>query len=112
MSAVSKKLMPASSAALTTRSVAAASMRIPKLLQPRPTTETRSDPIERWSIPTEYGLWVDLAEECAQQPIELVRFLHHEEVRRARNFVIFDLGEDAGDRLARGQRPRRIHAEH
>jgi hypothetical protein len=49
MSAVSKKLLPASSAASTTRAVAASSMRIPKLLQPRPTTETRSEPIERCS---------------------------------------------------------------
>src|SRR5688572_12015633 len=50
MSAVSKKLMPASRAALTTRSDAAASMRIPKLLQPRPTRETLNDPIERCSM--------------------------------------------------------------
>jgi hypothetical protein len=28
---------------------------MPKLLQPMPTTETRSDPTERWSIPPEYA---------------------------------------------------------
>src|SRR6266545_6510776 len=45
MSAVSKKLLPAASAASTTFFVAAASRRQPKLLQPRPATETSSDPI-------------------------------------------------------------------
>src|SRR5712691_4694677 len=42
MSAVSNRVMPASSAACTTRRVAARSRRVPKLLQPRPTSETRS----------------------------------------------------------------------
>ena len=40
MSAVSKKLMPASSAASTTAAVSLRPMRMPKLLQPRPTTLT------------------------------------------------------------------------
>src|SRR5438876_8635388 len=40
MSAVSKSVMPASSAASTTARVASRSMRPPKLLQPSPTTET------------------------------------------------------------------------
>src|SRR5579862_3162048 len=40
MSAVSNSVMPASSAACTTRPVAARSSRMPKLLQPRPTAET------------------------------------------------------------------------
>src|SRR5437870_3121458 len=47
MSAVSKKLMPASNAAETTAAAASASMRMPKLLQPRPTTVTSSVPILR-----------------------------------------------------------------
>src|SRR5712691_4789280 len=42
MSAVSNRVMPASSAACTTRRVAARSRRVPKLLQPTPTSETRS----------------------------------------------------------------------
>src|SRR5215207_8443033 len=42
MSAVSKKVMPASSAASITARVPAWSSRRPKLLQPRPTTETLS----------------------------------------------------------------------
>src|SRR3954465_5073814 len=50
MSAVSKKVMPASSAASTTLALASASIRMPKLLQPTPTSDTRSDPIERVSI--------------------------------------------------------------
>src|SRR5690349_19269058 len=45
MSAVSKKLMPASSAAFTTFAVPSASSRRPKLLQPIPTTETSRLPI-------------------------------------------------------------------
>src|SRR6478735_4639019 len=60
MSAVSKKFMPASSAASTTRALAASSIRIPKLLQPRPASETRSDPIERMSIGS---LWRRLTED-------------------------------------------------
>src|SRR5438045_1247729 len=40
MSAVSNSVTPASSAALTTVRVPSRSTRIPKLLQPRPTTET------------------------------------------------------------------------
>src|SRR3954453_4458940 len=42
MSAVSKRVMPASSAASRTAAVASRSSRLPKLLQPRPTTETSS----------------------------------------------------------------------
>jgi hypothetical protein len=49
MSAVSKKLTPAASAASTTRAVAARSMRQPKLLQPNPARETSRDPIHRFS---------------------------------------------------------------
>ena len=49
MSAVSKKLMPASSAASTTALVSARPIRMPKLLQPRPTTLTSSEPIVRVS---------------------------------------------------------------
>src|SRR5437764_9554479 len=50
MSAVSKKFMPASSAACTTLVVARSSIRQPKLLQPRPTTVTSSIPTRRLSI--------------------------------------------------------------
>src|SRR5215813_3937196 len=49
MSAVSKKLIPASRAASTTRAVASRSMRHPKLLHPSPTNETSSAPILRFS---------------------------------------------------------------
>src|SRR5690349_12680042 len=42
--------MPASSAASTTFWVAASSMRPPKLLQPKPTTDASREPIERVSI--------------------------------------------------------------
>src|SRR6516165_9281092 len=51
MSAVSKSVMPASSAAPTTASVSARPMRPPKLLQPSPTTLTVNAPIERVSTP-------------------------------------------------------------
>src|ERR1700686_226370 len=50
MSAASNRLMPALIAAATTSLVASAPMRHPKLLQPRPTTETSNDPILRVSI--------------------------------------------------------------
>src|SRR5689334_3948305 len=43
--------MPASMAASTTALVCVSSMRIPKLLQPRPTSDTSSPPIFRFSIP-------------------------------------------------------------
>ena len=46
MSAVSKKLIPASSAAWTTLAVPAASSRPPKLLHPSPTTDTFNEPIQ------------------------------------------------------------------
>src|SRR5215831_185311 len=44
MSAVSNSVMPASSAASMTARVASKSARAPKLLQPRPTTETSGPP--------------------------------------------------------------------
>src|SRR5579885_298842 len=44
MSAVSRKVTPASSAASTTRRVASSSRRPPKLLHPSPTTATSSGP--------------------------------------------------------------------
>ena len=50
MSAVSKKLIPLASAASMTAFVACLSMRQPKLLQPRPTTETSREPIRRRSM--------------------------------------------------------------
>src|SRR5258707_2700033 len=48
-SAVSKKLIPAANAALTTSSVRLSSIRAPKLLLPIPTTVTESEPICRFS---------------------------------------------------------------
>ena len=45
-------VMPASSAAFTTSFVAASSIRPPKLLQPRPTTEASSLPMLRVSMPS------------------------------------------------------------
>src|ERR1051325_9825153 len=50
MSAVSKKLTPASRAASTTARVPASSTLLPKLLEPTPTRETWSEPILRVSI--------------------------------------------------------------
>src|SRR5437868_924984 len=50
MSAVSKKLIPASSAASITLTVSFSSIRQPKFMQPRPMTETSSEPIFRVSI--------------------------------------------------------------
>src|SRR5262245_40559250 len=47
MSAVSKKLMPASSAACTTSADRCSSIVMPKLLQPSPTTETFNEPMRR-----------------------------------------------------------------
>ncbi len=52
MSAVSKRVMPASRAAPTTASVSLRPMRMPKLLQPSPTTLTLNEPIVRVSIGT------------------------------------------------------------
>src|SRR3954447_9104871 len=49
MSAVSKRSTPASSAASTTPRVPSRSSRRPKLLQPRPTTDTRRPPSLRVS---------------------------------------------------------------
>src|SRR6266700_444471 len=56
MSAVSKKLRPASRAASTTAAAPFASVRQPKLLQPMPTTETFSEPILRNSMRRNYNL--------------------------------------------------------
>ena len=50
-SAVSKKVIPTSSALCTTTAVSAASNLIPKLLQPRPMVETESDPMGRDLMP-------------------------------------------------------------
>src|SRR5438552_1541535 len=50
MSAVSKNVMPASSAAWTTAALAGSSMRRPKLLQPSPTIDTSSEPMRRFSM--------------------------------------------------------------
>ena len=50
MSAVSKRVMPALSAAPTTAAVSLRPMRMPKLLQPKPTALTFNDPIVRVSI--------------------------------------------------------------
>src|SRR3974390_2380675 len=52
MSAVPKKVMPASSAAPTTAWVSLRPIRMPKLLQPRPTPLTLSELIMRVSIAT------------------------------------------------------------
>ena|SRR5437764_13044305 len=59
MSAVSKKLIPASRAACTTLGDRSSSQRIPKLLHPSPTTVTSSDPSLR--ISTGVSLVVGLA---------------------------------------------------
>src|SRR4051812_16102457 len=50
MSAVSNSVMPTSRAACTTSAVRASSIRIPKLLQPSPTTETCREPSGRESM--------------------------------------------------------------
>ena len=50
MSAVSKKVMPASRAAPTTASDSLRSMSMPKLLHPSPTSLTVSEPIVRVSM--------------------------------------------------------------
>src|SRR3954452_232861 len=55
MSAVSKWFTPASSAASTTCLAAASSMRIPKLLHPRPATDTSRLPTLRVSIASTFG---------------------------------------------------------
>ena len=46
--------MPASRAASTTGATASSSMKKPKLLVPRPMTETSSEPIRRVSMPPYY----------------------------------------------------------
>src|SRR5215211_136761 len=77
-SAVSKKLMPASSAASTTADVASESRRRPKLLQPRPTIDTSSDPIRRVSIGSlSPVMLIDTLEQLADQvgqAINLIQF--------------------------------------
>src|SRR5436190_10201 len=67
MSAVSKKVTSASSAASTTARVPSGSTRRPKLLQPRPTTDTCSGPSARVSIGRAYRFgrvryWEDFRE--------------------------------------------------
>src|SRR4051812_41494707 len=92
MSAVSKKLMPASSAASTTALVAASSMRPPKLLQPMPTTDTSRLPIGRVSMrrtycramasfdPGRVGIWTGVLDTVpskeAQRIAELIEELN------------------------------------
>ncbi len=49
--------------------------------------------------PDRIRLRIDLAQERAQQLIELVGLFHHQEVRRAGDLVILDLREDARDCL-------------
>src|SRR5438874_12348055 len=58
MSAVSKKVMPASMQALTTSAVRSASSRPPKLLQPRPTSDTLSPDFPRLRYST-YQAFLD-----------------------------------------------------
>src|SRR5574338_1153238 len=68
--------MPASSAACTTRAVPPVSSFLPKLLQPRPTTETLSEPMERvCTLPPRCagGLPV-LHLDVRQHAIEIVEF--------------------------------------
>src|SRR6266540_6020388 len=50
MSAVSNSVTPASSAASTTARVPSTSTRIPKLLQPSPTTETSAPSLPNWRV--------------------------------------------------------------
>src|SRR6476619_902740 len=52
MSAVSKSVIPASSAASTTARVPSRSTRMPKLLQPRPTTETSGPSLPKRRVRT------------------------------------------------------------
>src|SRR6478609_9195605 len=52
MSAVSKRVIPASSAASTTARVPSRSTRMPKLLQPRPTTETSGPSLPKRRVRT------------------------------------------------------------
>src|SRR5712692_4502414 len=59
MSAVSKKVMPASRQALITAVVASASIRPPKLLQPRPTSETLRPEWPRFRYSTKVPLLAD-----------------------------------------------------
>src|SRR5215469_1147248 len=68
MSAVSNSVMPASSAAPTTASVSLRPMRMPKLLQPSPTTLTLNEPIVRVStansLPAAVSAATDVALYC------------------------------------------------
>src|SRR5690348_15907239 len=52
ISAVSNSVMPASSAALTTSAVSSGPMRMPKLLQPRPSTDTAKPELPTLRIST------------------------------------------------------------
>src|SRR5688572_2731940 len=71
MSAVSKSVMPASSAARTTAVLRSSSMRVPKLLQPSPTRETSSDPSFRVSMRRSVpGGWIDRAGSGTQERVD------------------------------------------
>src|SRR5262245_16923914 len=69
MSAVSKNVTPASSAACTTASVARSSIRRPKLLHPSPTTDTWREPIARFCM----SPWA--LSGCLAEPLETIRHL-------------------------------------
>src|SRR5215831_5474857 len=99
MLAVSKKVMPASSAACTTAAVAGSSIRRPKLLQPSPTTETRREPIMRVCMappPSSSRL---------PEPLETIRHL-----RPAIAFV-GELGHQECERLQVAGDPKRAGVE-
>src|ERR1700722_8213757 len=73
MSAVSKSVIPSSSARWTTARDCSASMRMPKLLQPSPASETCSPefPSLRYSMITSRFIWVDAAGFCSVAPPHL-----------------------------------------
>src|SRR2546425_2611029 len=90
MSAVSKNVTPASSAASTTAVVPAWSTRPPKLLQPSPTTDTSSGPSARVRIRGGYRFarvryWEDfrVGEVTELEPVDVTR---EEIVEFARRF--------------------------
>ena len=100
MSAVSKKLMPASSAAWTTRSVAARVDAHPEVVAAEADDRDAQRSDRTMLHPDRIRLRIDLAQERAQRLIELVGLFHHQEVRRAGDLVILDFREDARDCLA------------
>src|SRR4029453_16612126 len=86
MSAVSKKVMPASMAAWTTRTDSVSSMRMPKLLQPRPTSETSSVAIRRDCITVDWAGREGGGEEgrgAPPAPPNLVRLVGREAVQKS-----------------------------